>query len=114
MAYHPGYAPVRQECVAADRFIRDAWPAHAARLDGREDPPPAAQPAPQDATGTPNDSAPPKKRARGQNKGRTFAKTGDEVPLCTQFAQGSCRWGDKCVPADLVPLRPRPRCVSHT
>ncbi|WFD36250.1 tRNA-dihydrouridine(47) synthase [NAD(P)(+)] [Malassezia cuniculi] len=72
----------------------------------------------------PQDAPPPKKRARGQNKGRTFAKTGDEVSLCTQFAQGSCRWGDECrfghdlvaylkhKPADIVFIAPQDGAVD--
>lgn len=55
---------------------------------------PTANPNPTPNPDTPD--APPRKRARGQNKGRTFAKIGDEVPLCTQFATGPCRWGDEC------------------
>ncbi|WFD30006.1 tRNA-dihydrouridine(47) synthase [NAD(P)(+)] [Malassezia sp. CBS 17886] len=54
--------------------------------------------APSSAGGaTPAATAPPRKRARGQNKGRTFAKTGDSVALCSQLARGiPCGFGNAC------------------
>lgn len=44
------------------------------------------------------EGAPARKRARGQNKARAFAKTGDQVSLCSQLARGdTCSYGDRYV-----------------
>ncbi|WFC97522.1 tRNA-dihydrouridine(47) synthase [NAD(P)(+)] [Malassezia yamatoensis] len=40
---------------------------------------------------------PSRKRARGQNKGRTFTRTDDAVPICSQIARGlPCKFGESC------------------
>ena len=39
-----------------------------------------------------------KKKQRGSNKGRRWAKTKDELDLCWRFAgDGQCEFGEKCV-----------------
>jgi len=71
--------------VAAARPVEDAQGGATTPADA-----PAAPP-------TPAEEPPRKKRARGQNKNRQFARTDDEVPLCTQLARGACSFGDAYV-----------------
>ena len=64
----------------------------------RADAPPADASADTPSADTPRTDAPPaKKRARGQNKGRTFTRTDDAVGICSQVGRGlPCKFGDAC------------------
>ncbi len=93
--YQPGIAPIKAE------FIRPAWPARSESLAGGEAPapaPPAAEPTPEALDrADEGDQDKPRKRARGQNKGRTFARTDDHMALCPHMAVGNtCKFGDTC------------------
>ncbi|CCU98714.1 unnamed protein product [Malassezia sympodialis ATCC 42132] len=97
--YQPGTAPIKPE------FLRESWPARSEPLAGSaqstepgaeapsapDDEPPAEAPAPA------AEAERPRKRVRGQNKARQFARTDDIVSLCTQIARGEpCAFGDQC------------------
>ncbi|WFD03754.1 tRNA-dihydrouridine(47) synthase [NAD(P)(+)] [Malassezia obtusa] len=89
--YRPGTAPIKAE------YVLESWPARSGPLREAEREAGGAQEAARDAPTAPRDAPPPKKRARGQNKGRTFARTDDAVSLCTQLARGQpCQFGDAC------------------
>lgn len=93
--YQPGIAPIKAE------FVRPAWPARSESLAGGEAPapaPPAAEPTPEALDrADEGDQDKPRKRARGQNKGRTFARTDDHMALCPHMAVGNtCKFGDAC------------------
>ncbi|PKI82890.1 Dus3p [Malassezia vespertilionis] len=76
----------------AATYVLNSWPSRSVRIkDG------APSILPEVSTSEPSSDARPQKRARGQNKGRTFAKTGDQVSLCSQIAQGGeCAFGEQC------------------
>ncbi|WFD27090.1 tRNA-dihydrouridine(47) synthase [NAD(P)(+)] [Malassezia nana] len=85
-------------------FVRESWPAHSEPLAG---PAPSAEPSaepepagPSEHAAPPAEAVPterPKKRARGQNKARQFARTDDIISLCSQIARGElCTFGESC------------------
>lgn len=116
--YKPGIAPIKAQ------FLRTAWPARSEALDGttetgadseptafvpddepdgkpeQENPTDAAAPTTSSGADRAQDGEQdkPRKRARGQNKGRTFTRTEDNIALCTQIATGrdACKFGDSC------------------
>lgn len=110
MTYRPGTAPIQPA------YVLEAWPAKSGSLlgedkkgEGEESAENAhASDAPQ-ATEASHDSHvesnassergqdPPRKRARGQNKGRVFTKTDDLIGICSQVSRGlPCKFGDDC------------------
>lgn len=62
------------------------------------EPTPTSAPEPTDVPAPAASDAPkPAKRQRGQNKGRQFTRTDDEIALCAQVARGAeCTYGATC------------------